>query len=153
MKESVLLLFVLLHANFSLHTAYDESCVDPKAKCVIMAMDLVFMDLDPAAWENKRSWLIVLSEFYTDDMIYDTNYTPNQDLNNSTDLGMWIDKEVIPYFVAFGNVTFNQSSLVRMRPPLPQCMQRPLGGVILEQCQGPRSLDRRQLTGVMTFML
>merc|ERR1719461_101639 len=41
-------------------------------------------------------------------MIYDTNYTPNEDLNNSTDLGMWIDKEVIPYFVAFGNVTFNQ---------------------------------------------
>ena len=88
--------------------SYDPSCKDPKAKCVIRAMDKVFMDLDYANWENKTFWVEILSEFYTEDMVYDTNYTPNSDLNNSTDLPMWVDKEVIPYFVAFGNVTFNQ---------------------------------------------
>ena len=101
------LAFALVIYNFQLIST-DDSCVDPKAKCVIRAMDQVFMDLDPGAWDNKTSWLEVLSQFYTEDMVYDTNYTPNDDLNNSTDLGMWIDKEVIPYFVAFGNVTFNQ---------------------------------------------
>jgi len=98
----------LLSSLVLLARAYDESCVDPKAKCVIRSMDQVFMELDPGAWDNKTAWLNILSQFYTQDMIYDTNYTPNEDLNNSTDLGMWIDKEVIPYFVAFGNVTFNQ---------------------------------------------
>jgi len=108
MKDRAFIWFIFLVSNITLITAYDDSCVDPKAKCVIRAMDQVFMDLDPAAWNNKTAWLIILSEFYTEDMVYDTNYTPNSDLNNSTDLDMWIDKEVIPYFVAFGNVTFNQ---------------------------------------------
>jgi len=108
MKHMYSFFIVFLVSNFFFTSSADDSCVDPKAKCVIRAMDQVFMDLDPANWDNKTSWLIVLSQFYTEDMVYDTNYTPNEDLNNSTDLGMWIDKEVIPYFVAFGNVTFNQ---------------------------------------------
>jgi len=107
MKDFSWFCFALFSSVFVLISS-DDSCVDPKAKCVIRSMDLVFMELDPGAWDNKTSWQIVLSEFYTEDMVYDTNYTPNEDLNNSTDLGMWIDKEVIPYFVAFGNVTFNQ---------------------------------------------
>ena len=144
MRELVLLLFVLLHANFSLPTAYDDSCVDPKAKCVIRAMDSVFMDLDPAAWDNKTSWLIVLSEFYTDDMVYDTNYTPNEDLNNSTDLGMWIDKEVIPYFVAFGNVTFNQLIFASEdETATTTTYAKTTWRGTLEQCRGHRSLGKR----------
>lgn len=46
--------------------------------------------------------------FFTEDMIYDSNYSPNDDLGNSTGIKEWFDREHIPYNLAFDNCTFSQ---------------------------------------------
>jgi len=84
-----------------------DDCVDPKAKCVIREMD--DMIANRVAWDNKTAWIAIMEEFFTADMIYDTNYSPNEDeLNNSTGIEDWFYQEHIPYNLAFDNVTFNQ---------------------------------------------
>ena len=84
-----------------------DDCVDPKAKCVIREMD--DMIANRVAWDNKTAWIAIMEQFFTEDMIYDTNYNPNQDeLNNSTGIEVWFYQEHIPFNLAFDNVTFNQ---------------------------------------------
>eukprot|EP00091_Calanus_sinicus_P024507 TRINITY_DN882_c0_g1_i4.p1 TRINITY_DN882_c0_g1~~TRINITY_DN882_c0_g1_i4.p1 ORF type:complete len:227 (+),score=68.17 TRINITY_DN882_c0_g1_i4:94-774(+) len=84
-----------------------DACVDPKAKCVIRAMD--DMIANRVAWDNKTAWVAIMEEFFTEDMIYDTNYNPIEDeLNNSTGIETWFYQEHIPFNLAFDNVTFNQ---------------------------------------------
>ena len=41
-------------------------------------------------------------------MIYDTNWSPDNTMNNSTGIQEWWDNEHIPYNMAFDNATFNQ---------------------------------------------
>ena len=41
-------------------------------------------------------------------MIYDTNWSPDFTMNNSTGIREWWDAEHIPYNLAFDNTTFNQ---------------------------------------------
>ena len=41
-------------------------------------------------------------------MIYDTNWSPDETMNNSTGIQEWWDNEHIPYNMAFDNATFNQ---------------------------------------------
>ena len=41
-------------------------------------------------------------------MIYDTNWSPDNTMNNSTGIREWWDAEHIPYNLAFDNTTFNQ---------------------------------------------
>ena len=41
-------------------------------------------------------------------MIYDTNWSPDFTMNNSTGIREWWDAEYIPYNLAFDNTTFNQ---------------------------------------------
>jgi len=83
-----------------------DDCVDPKAKCVIRAMDQVIMD--GVAWDNFVEWEKIMKQFFTEDMIYDSNYSPNEHLGNSTGIREWFEKEHIPYHLAFDNSTFNQ---------------------------------------------
>merc|ERR1719187_335610 len=84
-----------------------DDCVDPKAKCVIREMD--DMIANRVAWDNKTAWIAIMEQFFTEDMIYDTNYNPNEEeLNNSTGIEDWFYQEHIPYNLAFDNVTFNQ---------------------------------------------
>jgi len=84
-----------------------DDCVDPKAKCVIREMD--DMIANRVAWDNKTAWIAIMQQFFTEDMIYDTNYNPNdEELNNSTGIEDWFYQEHIPYNLAFDNVTFNQ---------------------------------------------
>ena len=41
-------------------------------------------------------------------MTYDTNWSPDETMNNSTGIQEWWDNEHIPYNMAFDNATFNQ---------------------------------------------
>ena len=41
-------------------------------------------------------------------MIYDTNWSPDETMNNSTGMWEWWENEHIPYNMAFDNATFNQ---------------------------------------------
>jgi len=81
-------------------------CTDPKAKCVIRAMDKVISD--HVAWNNWTAWEEIMGKFFTQDMIYDSNFAPNDDLGNSTGIRQWYDKEHIPYNLAFDNCSFSQ---------------------------------------------
>lgn len=83
-----------------------DGCSDPKAKCVIRAMDKMISD--HVAWDNRTAWTKIMSEFFTQDMIYDSNFSPNSDLGNSTGIDEWYDREHIPYNLAFDNCTFSQ---------------------------------------------
>jgi len=83
-----------------------DGCTDPKAKCVIRAMDKVISD--HVAWDDWPAWEALMKQFFTEDMIYDSNYAPNDDLGNSTGIREWFDREHIPYNLAFDNCTFSQ---------------------------------------------
>jgi len=84
-----------------------DDCVDPKAKCVIRAMDDLIAN--HVEWDNKTAWVAIMEQFFTEDMIYDTNYNPNADeMNNSTGIEAWFYAEHIPYNLAFDNVSFSQ---------------------------------------------
>jgi len=63
---------------------------------------------DHVAWDNRTAWTEIMSRFFTQDMIYDSNFSPNQDLGNSTGINEWYDREHIPYNLAFDNCTFSQ---------------------------------------------
>ena len=60
------------------------------------------------AWDNWEKWNECMSKYFTQDMIYDTNWSPDNTMNNSTGIREWWDAEYIPYNLAFDNTTFNQ---------------------------------------------
>jgi len=100
------LAFLCCYASGTL-TDDGHECVDPKAKCVIRAMDEKISNR--VAWNNKTEWVNIMKEFFTEDMIYDTNYNPIENqMNNGTGIEYWYEQEHIPYNLAFDNVTFNQ---------------------------------------------
>jgi len=102
-RKMKLLAFLVL---VPLVTADIDGCTDPKAKCVIRAMDKVISD--HVAWDDWEAWEKIMLEFFTEDMIYDSNYSPNLDLGNSTGIREWFDREHIPYNLAFDNCSFSQ---------------------------------------------
>ena len=53
---------------------------DPLAKEVIRAMDKVISD--HVEWDNWDEWGKIMAEFFVADMIYDTNWSPDDTMNN-----------------------------------------------------------------------
>ena len=78
----------------------------------IRAMDKVIAD--HVEWDNWEKWSEIMAEYFTEDMIYDTNWSPDDTMNNSTGIQEWWDNEHIPYNMAFDNTTFNQVKLRRL---------------------------------------
>ena len=102
MPSTSLLLLLLLPPALAL-----EDCPDPLAKCVIRAMDNMISH--HVVWDNKTAWTDIMEDFFTEDMIYDTNYSPDgRVLGNSSGIENWYYREHIPFNLAFDNVTFNQ---------------------------------------------
>jgi len=82
-----------------------DACVDPEAKCIVREMDDVIAN--HIAWDNKTAWVDLMQNFFSDDMIYDTNYNPNEnELNNSTGIEDWFYAEHIPFNLAFDNTSW-----------------------------------------------
>merc|ERR1712042_132283 len=108
MKLYILLLVTLARSSLADNWGdVGDDCVDPKAKCVIREMD--DMIANRVAWDNKTAWIAIMEQFFTEDMIYDTNYNPIADeMNNSTGIEAWFYAEHIPYNLAFDNVSFSQ---------------------------------------------
>ena len=98
-----------ISALLILFTAH--AMADPLAKEVIRAMDEVIAD--HVAWDDWEKWSEIMAEYFTEDMIYDTNWSPDDTMNNSTGIQEWWDNEHIPYNMAFDNTTFNQVKLRR----------------------------------------
>ena len=95
----------LLHLVLVL-AALGPGLADPLAKEVIRAMDEVISD--HVEWDNWEEWSKIMAKYFTADMIYDTNWSPDGTMNNSTGIEEWWDHEHIPYNLAFDNATFNQ---------------------------------------------
>ena len=84
----------------------DDKCRDPLAKCVIRAMGRLISN--HVAWDDKETWVSTMKQFFTEDMIYDTNYSPDQYWGNTTGIENWFHSEHIPWNRAFDNATFSQ---------------------------------------------
>ena len=96
-------LFVLiLYSHFSLCVGYNE----PEAKDVIRSMDALISN--HIAWNNWTEWYTLMKEFFTADMIYDSNFSPNNDLGKCVGIHEWWRREHFPFNLAFDNSTFNQ---------------------------------------------
>jgi len=81
---------------------------EPYPKTVIRAMDKDISN--HIAWDNWEKWNECMSKYFTQDMIYDTNYFDgtNKIMGNGTGIRSWYDREHIPINEAFDNETFNQ---------------------------------------------
>merc|ERR1712109_141007 len=95
----LLLIAPLVHSDWN-------GCRDPKAKCVIRALDELISD--HVAWDNKTAWVDIMGQFFTQDMIYDTNWAPDGVIGNTSGIEDWFYSEHIPWNLAFDNATFAQ---------------------------------------------
>jgi len=77
-----------------------------RAKCVTAGMNSIITD--HIAWDDWEAWYEVMKDFWTEDMIYDSNWTPNGDFSNNTGLKEFFDNEHIPFNLAFDNATFSK---------------------------------------------
>merc|ERR1712154_537942 len=78
-------------------------------KEVIRAMDKVISD--HVEWDNWDKWSEIMAEFFTADMIYDTNWSPDETMNNSTGIWDWWENEHIPYRLTFSPVRGHTAEL------------------------------------------
>merc|ERR1711973_62253 len=90
-----------------------DSCMQtgtPRSKCVINGMATVIEE--HIAWDDWNQWSQIMKNYFVDDMIYDSNWTPNQHFGNSSSLREWFDREHIPFNLAFDNTTFSVVMMV-----------------------------------------
>merc|ERR1712002_189123 len=96
------LLLLQVHAEYDL-----EKCMAMgglRSKCITAGMNNIITD--HIAWDDWEGWNEVMQDFWTEDMIYDSNWTPNGDFSNNTGLREFFDNEHIPFNLAFDNTTF-----------------------------------------------
>jgi len=101
-------LFSFLHTGSAVDPAEIEACMNlgnPRTKCVIDGLTAAIVD--HVEWDNWPQWSEIMRNFFTEDMIYDSNWTPNQDFGNSSSIREWYDREHIPFNLAFDNATFS----------------------------------------------
>jgi len=79
---------------------------NPRAKCITDGMNVIIAD--HIAWDDWEAWYDIMKDFWTEDMIYDSNWTPNGDFSNNTGLREFFDNEHIPFNLAFDNTTFSK---------------------------------------------
>jgi len=77
-----------------------------RSKCIIDGMLKVIEE--HIAWDDWEAWEAIMKEFWSEDMIYDSSWTPNGDFSNNTGLKEFFYNEHIPYNLAFDNCTFSK---------------------------------------------
>jgi len=106
-RQTLALLPLLL---LQVHAEYDlEKCMAMgglRSKCITAGMNNIITD--HIAWDDWEGWYEVMKDFWTEDMIYDSNWTPNGDFSNNTGLREFFDNEHIPFNLAFDNATFSK---------------------------------------------
>ena len=68
----LLLLFVAANLPLDFITSASGAIREPTAKKVIRAMDKAISD--HVAWNDWPKWSSIMAEYFTEDMVYDTNY-------------------------------------------------------------------------------
>ena len=95
-------ILLLLQPSSGINTDDCQALGTPRSKCIVNAMDGVLeMHI-----EDLETWLVEMKDYWTEDMIYDSNWTPNGDFGNSTGLEEWYYAEHIPFIHAFDSTTW-----------------------------------------------
>jgi len=97
----LLVLLILQHSQ-GFNTDDCQALGTPRSKCIVEAMDGVL----EKHIEDLEQWVEEMSPYWTENMIYDSNWTPNGDFGNSSSLEEWYYSEHIPYIHAFENVSY-----------------------------------------------
>jgi len=104
MLRLLLLLLPLVMVSEGIDTESCRALGNPRAKCIINGMLEVISK--HIAWDDWEAWYEVMKDFWTEDMVYDSNWTPNGDFSNNSGLQEFFDNEHIPFNLAFDNTTF-----------------------------------------------
>jgi len=95
-------ILLLLQPSSGINTDDCQALGTPRSKCIVNAMDGVLeMHI-----EDLETWLVEMKDYWTEDMIYDSNWTPNGDFGNSTGLEEWYYAEHIPFIHAFDSTAW-----------------------------------------------
>ena len=75
------------------------------------------MHIKPIPLHCQQSYIVflkvdIMAQFFTEDMIYDTNYSPDEHWGNSSGIEDWFYNEHIPWNLAFDNATFTQVEMM-----------------------------------------
>jgi len=95
-------LLFLLQPTQGIKTGSCEALNYPRAKHIVNEMAGVL----ERHIEDLETWCEAMKDYWTEDMIYDSNWTPNGDFGNSSGLEEWFYSEHIPFIHAFDNTTF-----------------------------------------------
>ena len=101
---SLLLLPLLLHPSDGINTDSCQALGTPRSKCIVNEMQVVIEK--HIAWDDWENWYEAMKDYWTEDMVYDSNWTPNGDFGNSSGLEDWFNSEHIPFNLAFDNTSF-----------------------------------------------
>jgi len=101
----LLFLFFLIPSYHCINTERCQQQGTPRAKCIIEGMLEVIKD--HIAWDNWDAWYDVMKDFWTEDMTYDSNWTPSGVFGNNSGLREFFDNEHLPFNLAFNNTTFS----------------------------------------------
>merc|ERR1711892_1150235 len=97
-------LLLLLPPSQGINTDSCQALGNPRSKCIIDGMLEVIEK--HIAWDDWEGWYEAMKDFWTEDMVYDSNWTPNGDFSNNSGLREFFDNEHIPFNLAFDNTTF-----------------------------------------------
>lgn len=106
------LVFIILFLPYSqcFDTENCEALGNPKAKCIIDGMlNVIFEHI---AWDDWEGWYEIMKDFWTEDMVYDSNWTPNGHFSNNSGIQEFFDNEHIPFNLAFDNTTFTNMIVI-----------------------------------------
>jgi len=95
-------LLLLLQPSQGINTDVCQSHGYPRSKCIVDEMAGVL----EKHIEDLEDWCEAMKDYWTEDMVYDSNWTPNQDFGNSTGLEEWFYREHIPFIHTFPNTSF-----------------------------------------------
>ena len=138
----LLLLVLVLPCCLCIDTEECQALGNPKAKCIIDGMLEVIED--HIAWDDWEAWYEVMKDFLTEDMVYDSNWTPNGDFSNNSALQEFFDNEHIPFNLAFDNTNFAKMIWIGGKTRLASLrMERLNGLVILGQFLAVSMLGRK----------
>ena len=97
-------LLLLLHRSEGINTDSCQTLGTPRSKCIVNEMLEVIEK--HIAWDDWENWYEAMKDYWTEDMVYDSNSTPNGDFGNTSGLEDWFYSEHIPFNLAFDNTSF-----------------------------------------------
>jgi len=102
----IFLIFFTFQTILAINTDECEQLGNPHSKCIIDGMLEIIEE--HSAWDDWESWYEIMKDFWAEDMVYDSNWTPNGHFSNNSGLWEFFQNEHIPFNLAFDNTTFSK---------------------------------------------